>query len=145
MAKAKAVRGQQPARPRPNVGPPAGAGVDRNYFASVVDELRKVVWPTWNELGRMTGVVVTTVILMAVIVSAADYGLGLVVKQLYSASGTSAASATPSGSKVAPNTAAPRATAPTVTIPTSPPSSSATNPAATTAPSAAGTSAPVTP
>ena len=144
MAKAKAVRGQQPARPRPNVGPPAGAGVDRNYFASVVDELRKVVWPTWNELGRMTGVVVTTVILMAVIVSAADWGLGLVVKQLYSASGTSAASATPNGSKVAPNTAAP-ATAPTVTIPTSAASSSATNPPTTTAPSAAGTSAPVTP
>ncbi|HSP65652.1 MAG TPA: preprotein translocase subunit SecE [Candidatus Deferrimicrobium sp.] len=60
--------------------------MDRNYFASVVDELRKVVWPTWDELGRMTGVVVTTVILMAVIVSAADYGLGLVVKQLYATS-----------------------------------------------------------
>jgi len=79
---ARAVRGQ-PVKPRSPVGPPAGAG-ERNYFASVVEELRKVVWPTWNELGRMTGVVITTVILMAVIVSAADYGLGLVVKQLYS-------------------------------------------------------------
>lgn len=87
---AKAVRGQ-PAKPRSPVGPPAGAGVDRNYFASVVDELRKVVWPTWNELGRMTGVVITTVILMAVIISAADYGLGFVVNKLYSSSGTSAA------------------------------------------------------
>ncbi|MBJ7610623.1 MAG: preprotein translocase subunit SecE [Candidatus Dormibacteraeota bacterium] len=87
---AKAVRGQ-PAKPRSPVGPPAGAGIDRNYFASVVDELRKVVWPTWNELGRMTGVVITTVILMAVIISAADYGLGLVVKQLYSSGGTSTA------------------------------------------------------
>ncbi len=73
------------------MGPPAGA-TDRNYFASVVDELRKVVWPTWNELGRMTGVVVTTVILMAVIVSAADYGLGLVVKQLYASSSPAAGS-----------------------------------------------------
>jgi preprotein translocase SecE subunit len=87
---ARAVRGQ-PVRPRPPVGPPAGAG-DRNYFASVVDELRKVVWPTWNELGRMTGVVVTTVILMAVIVSAADYGLGYVVKQLYTSSSPAAGS-----------------------------------------------------
>ena len=34
----------------------------------------------------MTGVVVTTVILMALIVSAADYGLGFIVKQRYSSS-----------------------------------------------------------
>ena len=86
---ARAVRGQ-PVRQRAPVGPPVGAG-DRNYFASVVDELRKVVWPTWNELGRMTGVVVTTVVLMAIIVSAADYGLGFVVKQLYASTSTSAA------------------------------------------------------
>ena len=91
MAKAKAARGQ-PTKPRtPAVGPPAGAG-ERNYFASVMEELRKVVWPTWNELGRMTGVVVTTVVLMAVIISAADYGLGFVVKQLYNTSPTPASS-----------------------------------------------------
>jgi preprotein translocase SecE subunit len=118
---AKAVRGQ-PVRPRPPVGPPAGAG-ERNYFASVVEELRKVVWPTWNELWRMTGVVVTTVILMAVIVSAADYGLGFVVKQLYSSSTTSS---TQSGSQIKPGA-------------TPAPSNSS---AATSAP---GTTAPVTP
>jgi preprotein translocase SecE subunit len=102
---ARAVRGQ-PVRPRPPVGPPAGAG-DRNYFASVVDELRKVVWPTWNELGRMTGVVVTTVILMAVIVSAADYGLGFVVKQLYASSSPAAGSqVTAQPSQVKPSTPA---------------------------------------
>jgi preprotein translocase subunit SecE len=126
------------------VGPPAGAGVDRNYFASVVDELRKVVWPTWNELARMTGVVVTTVILMAIIVSAADYGLGLVVKQLYNSAGTSTAGSTAApqqGSKVAPQgTATPAASNPSITVPTTAPSSSTT-----TAPSAAGTTAPVTP
>jgi preprotein translocase SecE subunit len=102
--------------------------MDRNYFASVVDELRKVVWPTWDELARMTGVVVTTVILMALIVSAADYGLGLVVKQLYSSSSTSAA-----GSQVAPkgSTVSPGATG---------------SPAATAPPtSAGGSSAPITP
>jgi preprotein translocase subunit SecE len=126
---ARAVRGQ-PGKQRAPVGPPAGAGVDRNYFASVVDELRKVVWPTWNELGRMTGVVVTTVILMAIIVSAADYGLGLVVKQLYNSAGTSTAGSqvAPQGSQVAPNT------------PSLAPSSSVT-----TAPTASGTTAPVTP
>jgi preprotein translocase subunit SecE len=102
--------------------------MDRNYFASVVDELRKVVWPTWNELARMTGVVVTTVILMALIVSAADFALGKVVQQLYSSSSTSAA-----GSQVAPkgSTVSPGATA---------------TPLATAAPtSAGGSSAPITP
>ena len=111
---ARAVRGQ-PVKPRPPVGPPAGAG-DRNYFASVVEELRKVVWPTWNELGRMTGVVVTTVILMAVIVSAADYGLGLVVKQLYTTASSTSPSSNP-GSHVSaqPTVAASATAAPTST------------------------------
>ena len=140
MAKAKALRGQ-PAKPRTPVGPPAGAGVDRNYFASVVDELRKVVWPTWNELARMTGVVVTTVILMALIVSAADYGLGLVVKQLYSTgTTTSGSNVAPQGSQVAPNspaaTTAPNASA----APASAPASTGSS-----APAATGSSAPVTP
>jgi preprotein translocase SecE subunit len=121
---ARAVRGQ-PVKPRSPVGPPAGAG-ERNYFASVVEELRKVVWPTWNELGRMTGVVITTVILMAVIVSAADYGLGLVVKQLYS--NASSSSNTVSGSQVKPG-ATPTAASTVTTPPTS----------------AGGTTAPVTP
>ncbi len=104
-----------------------GAG-DRNYFASVLEELRKVVWPSWNELGRMTGVVVTTVVLMAVIVSAADYGLGLVVKQLYASSSPAAP-----GSTVQPSVVKPSAKA------------SATAAFATTAPTSAGSTAPVSP
>jgi preprotein translocase subunit SecE len=119
---AKAVRGQ-PVKPRNPVGPPAGAG-ERNYFASVVEELRKVVWPTWNELGRMTGVVITTVLLMAVIVSAADFVLGRVVQQLYA---TSASSSANPGSHVKPG-ATPTAASNVTTPPTS-----------------AGTTAPVTP
>jgi preprotein translocase SecE subunit len=125
---ARAVRGQ-PVRQRAPVGPPVGAG-DRNYFASVVDELRKVVWPTWNELGRMTGVVVTTVVLMAIIVSAADYGLGFVVKQLYASSSPAAGSqVTAQPSVVKPSTAATSAP----TIPTIAPTS------------AGGSTAPVSP
>ena len=126
---ARVARGSEPPR-RPPVGPPAGA-TDRNYFASVLEELRKVVWPTWNELGRMTGVVVTTVVLMAIIVSAADYGLGFVVRQLYAPTTTSAAGSTPKGSTVS--------AAPTLTPATT---SAATSAAATSAPA---TSAPVTP
>jgi preprotein translocase subunit SecE len=125
---ARAVRGQPP-RPRPPVGPPAGAG-DRNYFASVLEELRKVVWPTWNELGRMTGVVVTTVILMAVIISAADYGLGYVVKQLYAPSSPATGSqVTAKPSVVRPSSRATSAPS----IPTTPPTS------------AGGSTAPVSP
>ncbi|MEO8898302.1 MAG: preprotein translocase subunit SecE [Candidatus Dormibacter sp.] len=94
------------------VGPPTGAGIDRNYFASVVDELRKVVWPTWDELARMTGVVVTTVILMALIVSAADFVLGKVVQQLYSTSSSTSSQVAPKGSTVSPGaTRTPAATA----------------------------------
>jgi preprotein translocase SecE subunit len=120
---ARAVRGQ-PVKPRPPVGPPAGAG-DRNYFASVVEELRKVVWPTWEELARMTGVVITTVILMALIVSAADFVLGRVVQQLYTTANSSTSPTSNPGSHVsAQPTVAPHTVAPT---------------------SAGGTTAPVTP
>ncbi len=113
---ARPVRGQ-PVKQRAPVGPPLGAG-DRNYFASVLDELRKVVWPTWNELGRMTGVVVTTVVLMALIVSAADYGLGFVVKQLYSTGTTSASQVTAQPSVVKPSAAATSAPTVPTTAPT---------------------------
>ena len=133
---ARAPRGQ-PVRQRPPVGPPVGAA-DRNYFASVVEELRKVVWPTWNELGRMTGVVVTTVVLMALIVSAADYGLGYVVKQLYN---TNTASTAGSQVSAQPSIVSPGATPTGSSGATAPPTSAATT-APTSAPAA---SAPVTP
>ncbi len=125
MARAARI---QPVKPRAPVGPPAGAG-ERNYFASVVEELRKVVWPTWNELARMTGVVVTTVILMAVIISAADYGLGFVVKQLYSSGGTSTA-----GSQIKPSTVSPGPTAAPRTTTTAPPVTGTAPPASAPAP-----------
>ncbi len=129
MVRAQPVRAQpvraQPVKARPPVGPPAGAG-DRNYFASVLEELRKVVWPTWNELARMTGVVITTVILMALIVSAADFALGRVVQQLYGPSSIS------TKGTVKPSTVSPGPTRPS-TIVTPPPRS------------VPGNSAPVTP
>jgi preprotein translocase subunit SecE len=105
-----------------------------NYFASVLDELRKVVWPTWDELGRMTGVVVTTVVLMAIIVSAADFGIGRVVQQLYTSNTSSAAGGVTTGSTVSaqPSVAA------------SPASHTSTQPP-TSAPSSSGGTAPVSP
>jgi hypothetical protein len=72
----------------------------------------------------MTGVVVTTVILMAVIVSAADYGLGLVVKQLYTTASSTSPSSNPGSHVSAQPTVAPHTVAPTsaggTTAPVSP-------------------------
>ncbi len=77
----------------------------------------------------MTGVVVTTVILMAIIVSAADYGLGFIVKQLYSSSSPAASQVTAQPSVVKPSAAATSAPV----IPTAAPTS------------AGGSTAPVSP
>ena len=83
---AKAVR----TPPRPPRGPVTAPRAEKggNYFAEVIAELRKVVWPTWDELRRMTGVVLVTVILLAAIIGVADLVLSIAVKQLYVQSGT---------------------------------------------------------
>ena len=82
---AKAVR----TPPRPPRGPVPSTRAERsNYFADVVGELRKVVWPTWDELRRMTGIVLVTVVILAVIIGIADLLLSIAVKQLYVQSGS---------------------------------------------------------
>ena len=67
----------------------------------------------------MTGVVVTTVVLMAVIVSAADYGLGFIVKQLYASSSPAASQVTAQPSIVKPSAKATTAPVVPTTAPTS--------------------------
>ncbi len=47
-----------------------------------------MVWPTWDELRRMTGVVLVTVVILATIIGLADLLLSIAVKQLYSSGGT---------------------------------------------------------
>ena len=42
-----------------------------------------MVWPTWPELTRMTGVVVVTVVLFSLLIGGADYALGYAVKPIY--------------------------------------------------------------
>jgi preprotein translocase subunit SecE len=46
------------------------------FLRETVDELRKVVWPTPQELYRYTLVVVVTVSVIALFISAVDLGLG---------------------------------------------------------------------
>jgi preprotein translocase subunit SecE len=82
---ARAIRSSATGQPRLPALPTAERG---NYFKEVWEELKKVVWPARDELSRMTGIVIATVILFSAIIGVADYVLGIAVKQLYAAPGT---------------------------------------------------------
>jgi preprotein translocase subunit SecE len=97
MAKARSAAGG-PRPPRPAL-PAAGAGRVglRGYLRGVWEELKKVVWPTRDELLRMTGIVLATVVIFALLVGGADYILSLAVKQAVTSQAASAtAAASPS-------------------------------------------------
>lgn len=49
------------------------------FLRQVVEELRKVVWPTRRDLLSYTGVVLVFVVVMMLFVSALDYGIGKLV------------------------------------------------------------------
>ena len=113
MAKAR-IAPSSPRQPRPAL-PGAGSGGSGRqgplgYLRGVWEELKKVVWPARQELARMTGIVIATVIIFAALVGGADYLLSLGVKQAIT---TQASSATP--------TAAPAATAVPTVAPTAAP------------------------
>lgn len=71
------------------------------YFQGVWEELRKVVWPARDELARMTGIVIATVILFGILIGGADYLLSLGVKQVYTSTGSSSPTAAPAQSSPA--------------------------------------------
>ena len=112
MAKVRSAPGG-PRTPRP-VLPAAtsGRGGPLGYLRGVWEELKKVVWPAREELVRMTGIVIATVIIFAALVGGADYLLSLGVKQAVATQAASA-TATPAPSTAPLATAAPTA-APTV-------------------------------
>ncbi len=94
MAKARIAPGSP--RPQRPALPGAGSGGSGRsgpigYLRGVWEELKKVVWPARDELMRMTGIVIATVIIFAALVGGVDYLLSLGVKQ---AVATQAASAT---------------------------------------------------
>jgi preprotein translocase subunit SecE len=49
------------------------------FLRQVVEELRKVVWPSRRDLLSYTGVVLVFVVVMMLFVSALDYGIGKLV------------------------------------------------------------------
>ena len=96
MAKARsAPGGSRPPRPALPAAT-AGRGGPIGYLRGVWEELKKVVWPARDELLRMTGIVIATVIIFAALVGGADYLLSLGVKQAVTqqAAGATAAPAT---------------------------------------------------
>ena len=86
----------RPVRPGLTQGASGGRGSGRRfaYFQGVWDELRKVVWPTRDELWRMTGVVVATVIIFSALIGGADFGLSYAVKPIYGLSNTTTTTTT---------------------------------------------------
>jgi preprotein translocase subunit SecE len=51
------------------------------FLRDVLDELRKVVWPTAGELYRYTLIVIFTVIILGVFIGGTDYILETVAKR----------------------------------------------------------------
>ena len=84
-SESKRVQVTKPGRPAPRQrSAVVPASAERgNYFKEVFDELRKVIWPSWSELSRMTGVVVATVVLLAALIGVVDFVLGGIVQHIY--------------------------------------------------------------
>jgi len=57
----------------------------QTYLRGVKTEFTKVTWPTKSQFSQSFRVVVVFVVVSALIVSAIDYGLGLVIKAIINA------------------------------------------------------------
>ncbi|NJQ02973.1 preprotein translocase subunit SecE [Streptomyces zingiberis] len=53
------------------------------FYRQIVAELRKVVWPTRNQLTTYTTVVIIFVVIMIALVTVIDFGFGEVVKYVF--------------------------------------------------------------
>lgn len=56
----------------------------KNFFRGVWNELKKVHWPTRQQLINHTGVVVISVLVMAIIISIFDLGISTLIEALLS-------------------------------------------------------------
>jgi preprotein translocase subunit SecE len=62
--------------------PPSSELSALRFLREVIDELRKVVWPTWGELYRYTLVVIFTVIVIGAFIGGVDYAVGEITKRV---------------------------------------------------------------
>ena len=69
LARRLGGRGPRTAGPGPKLGRLARL---RRFFIEIWGELRKVIWPSWDEVGRFTGVVVLVVVGVALYLWIAD-------------------------------------------------------------------------
>ncbi|MFG2649897.1 preprotein translocase subunit SecE [Streptomyces sp. NPDC048436] len=53
------------------------------FYRQIVAELRKVVWPTRNQLTTYTSVVIVFVVIMIGLVTVIDYGFNQAVKYVF--------------------------------------------------------------
>jgi preprotein translocase subunit SecE len=53
------------------------------FYRQIVAELRKVVWPTRNQLTTYTTVVIVFVVIMIALVTVIDYGLNHAAKYVF--------------------------------------------------------------
>ncbi|MFI6340906.1 preprotein translocase subunit SecE [Streptomyces sp. NPDC050535] len=53
------------------------------FYRQIVAELRKVVWPTRNQLTTYTSVVIVFVVIMIALVTLIDYGLDHAAKYVF--------------------------------------------------------------
>lgn len=57
------------------------AGI-RKYFRELKAEMKKVVWPTRQQVTKNTGVVLTVMVVMALFLFGVDSGLGAAIKAI---------------------------------------------------------------
>ncbi|MBL1113758.1 preprotein translocase subunit SecE [Streptomyces sp. 110] len=53
------------------------------FYRQIIAELRKVVWPTRNQLSTYTSVVIVFVVIMIGIVTVIDYGFNNAIKYVF--------------------------------------------------------------
>ena len=58
-----------------------GSGASKR-FREMKSELKKVVWPTWNQVVKNTGIVIAMIIIVGAFIALADFGLKAGVRAL---------------------------------------------------------------
>ena len=59
----------------------------RSYFADVISELKKVVWPTRNDTKRLTILVIIVAGIVGIILGVADFSFTKLMEQIIKAGG----------------------------------------------------------
>jgi preprotein translocase SecE subunit len=54
-----------------------------NYFAEIINELKKVVWLSRREIAYLTGLVLIVTIITGIVLGALDYGFSQLVNKIF--------------------------------------------------------------